>query len=78
MLVRYLDPRMRDAIILSTWWSDAFNVPERIALALAIRRATLPLTRNGIAECPKDLSPLCKKLFPQPQVMTDRPCDVEE
>ena len=30
---------MRDAIILSTWSWDTFNVPERIALALALRGA---------------------------------------
>ena len=30
---------MRDAIIMSTWSWDAFNVPERIALALALRGA---------------------------------------
>ena len=30
---------MRDAIILSTWSWDTFNVPERIALALAMRGA---------------------------------------
>jgi hypothetical protein len=30
---------MRDAIILSTWSWDRFNVPERIALALAMRGA---------------------------------------
>jgi hypothetical protein len=35
MLVRCLD----DAIILSTWSWDTFNVPERIALALAMRGA---------------------------------------
>ena len=34
-----LDPRMRDASMLWSWSWDTFNVPERIALALAIRGA---------------------------------------
>jgi hypothetical protein len=46
MLVRCLD-RMRDAIILSTWSWDTFNVPERIALALAMRGARVLYCENS-------------------------------
>jgi hypothetical protein len=48
---------MRDAIVLSTWAWDTFNVPERIALALALRgvrvlHCEMPISRfrsNGRA-----------------------------
>ena len=35
-------------------------------------------SQNGIAEDLTDFGPLCKELFPQSHVMTDRSCDVEE